>query len=93
MSGESYCPECSAVFTGLPHACTKAGVGLTGEEIDEQRREWLSHPLPRKFENLIKASAEAQLKKVFELVDKIYDEPDEHLALAYLHKTLLEEVK
>ncbi len=34
-----------------------------------------------------------QLKKVFELVDKIYNAPDEHLALAYLHKALSEEVK
>ncbi len=34
-----------------------------------------------------------QLRKVFELVDKIYNAPDEHLALAYFHKSLLNEVK
>ncbi len=43
---------------------------LTVKEIDEQRREWLSHPLPRKFENLIKGSAKAQLKKVVEGIEK-----------------------
>ncbi len=32
MSGESYCPECSAVFTGLPHQC-KSTVRLTDEEM------------------------------------------------------------
>ncbi len=39
---------------------------LTDEEIEEVRREWLSHPLPRKFDNLIRASAKAQSKKVVE---------------------------
>ncbi len=81
MNGESYCPECSAVFTGLPHQC-KSTVRLTDKEIAE---------VP--IDNYLRGIAKAQLKKVFELVDKIYDEPDEHLALAYLHKTLLEEVK
>jgi len=40
---------------------------LTDKEINEIRLEWLSHPLPRKFENLINASSKAQLKKVVEL--------------------------
>lgn len=88
MSGESYCPECSAVFTGLPHQC-KSTVRLTDEEI----KNVVDYRLAADEEFLVQEGAKAQLKKVFELVDKIYDEPDEHLALAYLHKTLLEEVK
>ncbi len=89
MSGESYCPECSAVFTGLPHQC-KSTVRLTDEEIQAIHDSLVGQYAPITIEMQV---AQAQLKKVFELVDKIYDEPDEHLALAYLHKTLLEEVK
>ena len=32
-------------------------------------------------------------ERLFEAVDKVYNEDDEHLALAYLHKALLEEIK
>ncbi len=87
MSGESYCPECSAVFTGLPHQCNPV-IRLTREEIRK-----LPKIITSKLTTSPEVVSQAQLKKVFELVDKIYDEPDEHLALAYLHKTLSEEVR
>ncbi len=89
MSGESYCPECSAVFTGLPHQC-KSTVRLTNEELEPIYNKCIEEKHINGFAHEV---AKAQLKKVSELVDKIYDEPDEHLALAYLHKTLLEEIR
>ncbi len=41
----------------------------------------------------LRAPVQAQLKRFFELVDKVYNAPDEHLALSYLHKALSEEAR
>ncbi len=73
MSGESYCPECSAVFTGLPHNCTKARMLLTDEEINDidnelvEIPEWINETDEYKsFLFSRRYYAKAQLKKVVE---------------------------
>ena len=63
MSGESYCPECSAVMSGLPHNCTQGSVGLTDEEISlALSKQGYTDEVHAELEVV----AEAQLKKVME---------------------------
>ncbi len=70
MSGESYCPECSGVFTGLPHSCSS--VGLTDEEIVHLVDKW-------SFEDkctdhlLALWIAKAQIKKVHNWGEELCD--------------------